>query len=402
MFADFKKAFKKDESNTKLPEAVVAALSESLPPGFKYAQIDKESMGIVPTTDQLKINIKLKMPLNFTPSTTEELMEFLYRTQQELESPSKYIELNGHKFTANEFIKFPFKDTKLSEEFTKLIIKPEPFPDPFPIELELIDEHEPIKKVIYIQRQPYPHMSKSLFKSIDKGALEVSYIIDEKKMDLSLTINININRAKNVIDIVEASKLYKGFIQGKIKFSGAVLNAVPERKEDDSLFEQIIFWEKVDMVARKLNVEFKPQENMTQEDVFWIEKLYLSFVVEKPYKEYIKVNKFTTKTNQSIDTRSFIDSNGISFQFTQNEEIELLGVKLSLFSLVAWFDLRVSNINLLDEKSFNYEFVIEPTTDKGIYQSIRHFKNQNEAIEYRNKFTEVSEEMQNADMLNID
>lgn len=106
-------------------------------------------------------------------------MEYLYRTQQELSVPTKSIEINGHSFTPEQLINFPLSETKVSNEDFNLVIKPYPFPEPFPVFIEIKDE-EFIRKDFQIKRKPYSNMEKSQFKSIDNGPLKLSYIIDEK------------------------------------------------------------------------------------------------------------------------------------------------------------------------------------------------------------------------------
>jgi len=392
MFSNFKKAFKDDESNTKVPDAVIEALSDHLPDGFTYTQIYNEVIGVVPTTGQLNMKVNISYPLDFKPASTQELAEYLYRSQQELEVPTNSVEINGHKFTHEELISFPFSENMMSKE-GKLVIKPAPFPDPFPVYIEY-KEKENIKKYFQMKRQPYPDMEKSMFKSIDSGPLTLSYIMDEKNNDLNLTVNVNIDQANKPLEVVEAFKIYHGFIQGKIKFNGADLNAVPNKSEDSESIKEIInFWEKVDLIGSKIDKNFKPKENISLNDVIWIEKLYKSFIEDQPYKEYFKINKLTTEIID-IDKTEVINNEGFALQFSNFEEIKLFDVNLSLFNLVALFNLKVIDII---EKNEKYEFIIEPITNKGVYRSIQHFINEKEANKY--KASEILQKFQNADTI---
>lgn len=397
MFSNFKKAFKVDESNTKIPDAVIEALSDRLPSGFEYTQIDKETIGVVTTSEQMNMKVRLKYPNDFEPKSSMELMEYLYRTQQELTVPTNTIEINGHSFTPTELFTFPLTETEVSNEDFKLVVKPSPFPDPFPIYVELEDD-EVNGKYFQIKRQPYADMGKSQFKSIDNGPLNLSYIIDEKNRSLNLTLNLNIDKSNSPKEAVEAYKIYDGFIQGKIRFNGAVLNAVPNKNEDlDSIKEVIKLWEKVDLIGRKLNLAFKLNDNLSQNDVLWIEKLYKSFIEEKPYKEYIKIDNLTTEI-VDIDKKEIMSSKGLALQFTNKEDIKLLGKNITLYNLVALFDLKV--IEIIEKDGLKYEFKIEPTTKDGTYRSIKHFINEKELTGYNP--SEVLQEFQNAEFINLD
>ncbi|MCG3086384.1 abortive infection system toxin AbiGii family protein [Sporosarcina cyprini] len=397
MFSNFKKAFKVDESNTKIPDAVIDALSDNLPVGFKYTQVDKEAIGIITTSERMQMKVNLKYPYDFKPESTEELMEYLYRTQQELSVPTNSIEINGHSFTPEQLINFPLSEIKVSNDDFNLVIKPYPFPEPFQVFIELEDK-DFTRKNFQIKRQPYAHMEKSHFKSIDIGPLKLSYVIDEKNHSLNLTLKLNIDNADNPKDAVEAYKIYNGFIQGKISFNGAELNAVPNKNEDlASIKEAIKLWEKVDLIGEKLKKDFKPNDNLSQNDVLWIEKLYKSFIKEEPYKEYIKIDSMATEV-VDIDKEEIMNSKGLALQFINNEEIKLLGENIILYNLVAMFDLKV--IEILEKEDKKYEFIIEPTTNNGIYRSVQHFINENDINKY--KPFELLQGLQKAELLSSD
>lgn len=139
---------------------------------------------------------------------------------------------------------------------------------------------------------------------------------------MNLSLNLNIDNADSPKEAVDAYKIYYGFIQGKIRFNGADLNAVPNKNEDlGSIKEVIKLWERVDLIGEKLKIAFKPNDSLSQNDVLWIEKLYKSFVEDEPYKEYIKVDSMTTEI-VDINKKELMSSKGLALQFTNNEEIK--------------------------------------------------------------------------------
>jgi hypothetical protein len=117
------------------------------------------------------------------------------------------------------------------------------------------------------------------------------------------------------------------------------------------------------------------------DDAIMAEKLYRSFVEEKPYKEYKKLNKITISGVKEFNIEDFKIYESLFFHFVHNNEIELWGVKLNLFNSVGIFDFKVSNI--VHTETNEYELLLEPITDKGIYESSRYFVNGEEAENYK-------------------
>lgn len=392
MFTDFKKAFLNDERNTKIPPTLLDALSDQLPEGFRYVQVSKEAVGIVPITKQ--INITVPLPLHDKLDSPKKLLEYLYRTQEEIEIPSDYIFINGHKFTPDQFISFPLKNTSVSNDDFKLVLKPAPFPDPFPIQVA----YGEIRKTFYMQRKPFPEMTKSKFKSIDDGALEMVYIIDEEKSEIQITLNIDVARAINVNDVIESFEMYKGFTEGKITIFNQRINALPDTQSIDSIDEIIKFWKKVKAVEEKLNVKFNPNTNVTIDDVSWIEKLYKSFVENKPYKEYVKLDNIIIDKDSTINQDELLNKQGLSLQFIQSANIELFGVVLPLINFVTWFDLRIYNI--VEKSDLKYELLIEPIK-KDISQVVKHFMTMEQAEDYQRHFQQNVSELANAELIDL-
>lgn len=203
----------------KIPEEILNSLSEKLPDGFVYTNVGQEAVGITPQSSEmqlqgLSVELPDDLPGNFKPSTINELTEFMYRTQSKIKlkpDQDNCITINGTRFKMDEFIDFPLQDIKLGEFEISMV--PQPFQPPF----EIILEDNGIAKKFSIQRQPYADMSKSLFKTIDNNALEISYIIDEIEYNLQLNFKLNVERARSIKEVIEVFKLYLSCIKGDVK-----------------------------------------------------------------------------------------------------------------------------------------------------------------------------------------
>ncbi|PGU27371.1 abortive phage resistance protein [Bacillus cereus] len=399
MFANFKKAFKRDESdNQKIPQAILDAMSDNLPQGLKYTQIDKEYCQVEPEQGTITFkfdNLKIKIPKDIKLSTAEELAEFLYRTQQVLETNTDVITINEKEIQLSEYIKNPYKE--IDTDSFKFVISPEPFGEPFPLKVEY-DEGNIVKEFL-IARQPLADMHKSLFKSINSDVLEIQFTVNEENRTLKFNVHMDIKKAETVLEIIEAFKMYIAFIEGEIKIGGMRLNPVPIEKERVAAGTALAYWEMVQTVAGKLNVQFKPNEGEDVENGEWIAKLHRSFVENKPYKQRSGTASFITEPKGQWDGQELIKKGAMALQFTQNEVIKIYGVDIPLYSAVALLNCKVESITPVERPDKKYEFKIVPADDKGIYEATRHFSTKNDFDKTFKDMGEVLEELSKAEEL---
>ncbi|WP_246503548.1 abortive infection system toxin AbiGii family protein [Clostridium polyendosporum] len=398
MFSNFQKAFlKKSEINELIPKEIVKSLGEKLPEGFEYKCIGHDTCGIAPTSLQLNIGMSIEIPddlfKEFKPSTMHELMEFIYRTQRQLKvvpDEEGCILLNGIKFKIEDMIKFPLEDKIMVG--TELYIRPEPFQPPFKVRIE----GEGITKHISFQRQPYADMHKSYFKNVDDSVLQISYILDEKNNTIKFIFNIDIEKSKNAKEIIEGLKLYQSCLKGEVKIAG--INLAKFIDEDKAIEKTIEFWNRICQLERKLDVEFLLDFPIKIDDITWIEKLYRSFVEEKPYKQYVNVDKITIRKIDKYNKEELTTSSDLMFYFVQNSELEIWGVKINMYDGVGLFGFKVSDIVLTNKEMAEYELLLKSTTDSGIYQSIRHFAKKEEAEKYKS----CIKDLENGKLISID
>ncbi|PER99156.1 abortive infection system toxin AbiGii family protein [Bacillus cereus] len=397
MFANFKKAFKKDESDTKIPKAILDAMSDSLPSGLKYTQMDKGYCAIIPEKGELKFkfeNLKIKIPKNIKLTTAEELTEFLYRTQQVVETETDVVTINNHKIKLSDFVKHPFKE-KTFEKGSKFSIQPESFGEPFPLKVE--HENGQIAKEFLIERKPLADMHKSLFKSINEDVLEITYTLDEQHHNLKFNVNVDLQKAKTVLEIIEAFNIYIAFIEGKIKIEGMLLNPVPIEKERVAAGTALDYWKTVQAVAEKLDVQFKPDEGEGAVNAEWIAKLYRSFVEKKAYKQRSGTASFITGSKGDWDEKKLLEKDAMALQYTLNEEIKVYGVDIPLYSAVALLNCKVESVIPVEGLDRKYEFKVIPADEKGIYQAARHFSTKEDFDEVFKNMGEVLEELSRAE-----
>ncbi|MFW2487823.1 abortive infection system toxin AbiGii family protein [Clostridium chromiireducens] len=397
MFASFNKAFKQEkETMYKIPEIILENLNDKLSDGFEYVQVGNDMCTIMPKEKEVKIKANLKLKNMDGINNTSEAIEYLYRTQQEVEVSGKCIELNGVKFDINELIKMPLSNKKFDDLNGKLILKPHEFPKPFKLMVGYNDKNIEM----LFQRQPYADLHKSLFQSIDRKSLIISYIVDEIANDMTINIHINISEAESVEEIVEISKIYKCFMSGEGKIANIKLNrGFDNLTEEDGLDSLIEFWNKVNLISKELGILFNPINYILKEDVNLVERLYRCLVEDKPYKEIADLENLTVKCSEELDEKQFINKDGIVLQFLEGKTYELLEEKFDIYVLITWCNVIVKDTELIDKENLEYKFIIDMDSDKKMFRVIKYFKNKEVAEKYRESLSRNVIDLENVEII---
>lgn len=393
MFVSFNDAFGRKKHDIKVPEEIIAFLSEQLPENFQYTSTKHGALVLMPdekTEMKMKIAIKVAVP-DQELKTSNDLMEYLYRTQQEVPVEGEKITINGYEFKVSDLVKFPLS----SQEpiFSRFLLSPEPFQPPFPIKIG----GGGVFKEIIVQRKPYADMNKSLFESVEDCAFTISYIIDEKEHSLKIDFNIDIKKSKSIKDIVESLILFASAQKGEMNLFGNEMVLPSSEIIDEGFNETIKFWEKIIMIEDRLKVKFSPEIPVSNEDALWFEKLYRSFVEEKPHKEYVKLTKFSVTEPEGFEELKTKSELGLSLTFINEYDLTLMGVTISIYDATALFNLSVKDIVPTDSKSNIFDVFVEPSNDEGIYQASRAFTSSASAHDY----LLLSEELKKAELIKL-
>ncbi|MEC0091509.1 abortive infection system toxin AbiGii family protein [Paenibacillus macquariensis] len=387
MFANFRDAFKKDKQEISVPKEILDYLNSKLPKNFKYAK-GPEGAAILTTTNNREMQMEISVaPYNDELKTAEEIMEYAYRTQQEIPLENSSLTINGKKFDFTDLIKFPLTANQEMQEF---IIAPEPFPPSFVITLQ----GGAIDKQVMVERKPYADMHKILYGSVQDEAFTVSYVLDELKGMMKFNFNINIDKAKSIKEIIESLTLYDAFQKGSAKISGYPF---PEADKSDldnkENLESLKFWNMVYELEKKLGVSFVPELPLSQDDAMWFSKLYRSLIDETPFKQYVKMDKFSSP-DAHLFKKALEEDQRISINYIQKSELIIMAVSLTIFQAIGIFNFVLKEVIDTQQKK-SADILIEPADDTGIYTSTRIFLNVDEAKTFKMNNTEL----QNADEL---
>ncbi|MGX5524027.1 abortive infection system toxin AbiGii family protein [Bacillus toyonensis] len=398
MFANFNKALlNNNQKDTKIPKEVLGSLNESLPNGFVYVEIENGD-GVVGLTSNssgmefggLSFDLNKDVFAEFKPSNVKEVLEFLYRTQRTYtisKDADEYITINGIQFKIDEIIKHPFKESEKGKY--DITLNPQPFPEPFKLNFE----GKGVKKDITFKRQPFADMQKVLLKNIDNETFNISCVVDERDKHLKFNFSLNLENTKTVEETVEALKLYYAFVSGDIKLNGAELNKYTVKEaEKTSVLETIKFWEKVMELQEKLKVTFPPKSQLEIEDIVLIEELYRTLIEGKPFKKYINISELTLTGTD--DLGHLLGQKGLSMSFHHHDNVKVFGVNLDLYSIICYFDFKVTDIKSseIDKDGVSkYILLVEPLEGRKTYQSSIHFSTEQELKDYEVNNTELQD-----------
>lgn len=395
MFVNFNRAFNNNKREVKIPEVILQYMSDKLPEGLQYVQIDRDTCGIMSKDNELSITVPIEVPSNIKLNDNTKLMEYLYRTQTELEIKSEYIKINGNRIKVSEMFIRPL--AKNDFEGGCFVIRPEPFPGP----IKLTVGCQEFNIEFEFERQPYANMNKMLFKSINNNIVEISYIIDEIKMSLSVNIKLHLSNAVSAEEVVYAYKIYKAFKSGTATLGNMEINT-KSNDTNDEIYKNIDgiieFWNRVDELGKNFKVLFKPKQNLNQEDYLYVQKLYKSLIEDKTYKEFATLNNILVTLSEEDNDDKLIPEFQ-SIQYIEQVNLELMNVNLDIWSVITWFDIKVIEKELIDSKKNLFKLSIGTTTDKGMYKVVKHFKTKEEAIAYRENISNEIENLTSSEVI---
>lgn len=368
MFVDFNKVFKEKNTIYNIPDPIIKALSNELPHGLKYTLLDSETCVIVPEEGDLKITIDIDNDDLSEIDSTKDLMEFLYRSQKKLEIKSRKIKLNGHEFDVSEILKSPLRDEELIG-LTRCFIVPERFPEPFDL---IFNYNSGEKFYLKMQRQPLADLKKSLFKSVGLSAIELSYIIDEENHRMDMKFDLNLDKAENIQEMIEASKFSYHMISGDVKIGTIPIKAnINYKFNKDNLKEIIDFWKKVEQISTVLNCSFQPKVNILRGDMKLVNDLYKSLILGEDIEELHPQMQLEIGFTEEPDIDSFKKSN-IGFKFTMIQLFNLLDEEISVNCSKEITNFEINKVIKKENEKYTYVFSLEPIDTKGILEKIRY------------------------------
>ena len=393
MFVDFNKVFgKTPQTELKIPQALIDQLSSKLPDAFIY---------VVDSNNNLTISHDGKKDLKYTISgmtleptdqqkeilgddfSFDDIMNLSYNSQKPVPvklKNDKYVNINGTDIPIEQLSYNPFKPYELVIDST--YIYPFPFPPAFTIKIG----NENTKIELSIKRIPNNSLDTMAFKSDDSKCLSIIYYLNPDIHFFSMTMNISLDKATSVQEIIESIEVYNAFIEGKGYIFDSVIHARLDKKNasryDDEALE---FWKKVKKLEDTLGVVFDPHGNELEfNDVCDIEEIYQNLINKAPIRRNTSINSITSKWEVQKDG-IVEDTLGkpIYFEFDGRSTVKLFAQEIELPCIVGIFNAVLSRYEKNEATNECTIFLENESDEKQMYTSTLRFLNKEELLKYK-------------------
>lgn len=365
MLANFNKAFKKDTGYRQIPNEIIQQLNRRLPEGLEYVQIESTSdVVLAPFAEKMQFQINVEVPREVEDNPSR-VAEYLYRTQTTLKihpNENGEILINNIPVPVKDVIVFPLGTKEILKNSVELCVTPKPFPPPFKLKVEFDGE---IKEFL-IQRVPHQSMDRLKFEAINENVIRFSYIIDECNRGINISLHLNIEKAKTVSEIIQATKVYQAFLEGKVKIGDTLFDTKTLNIPNQKFIATLNFWEQVYEVMKLIGKEILPAFPIKFQDAQWVKKLYRCLIEDKMYKEIIEAYSITIQCTEALSgevSKDFVGKT-IGFHFTQKIEVDLFNTKFNLLILQIIPEVSIEKVLLVDKDTYKYEIVVQKSKEK--------------------------------------
>lgn len=391
MFVDFDKVFNnKPQPQVKIPDAFLDYLNrQHLPNGIKYA-MDADGNCII-TTDNSSLTLggfQFAIPpedkkILGKKFSENDVLHLYYNRQKpiplQLKKPGVIV-LNGEEFPVEKVLLNPHNP--INVQSGSFYMFPAPFPEPFHIKVGCAE----YERDVLVSRVPHDSTNISAFESQKEAPLCISYTFNPDSNCLSMNMTFNFSYAKTIRDIVESTRIYNAYLDGKGYICGHPLTSKlagdNARKFEEASAE---FWEKVLKIEEHMGVSFiPPQEDVDYDAICLVEHLYQNLIQKVPIRETEKPDTldgiWTTKSEEDI--KSYIGS-AVYFEFQASRVFDLFGAKFTLHGLVGIINAVLSGFTQKEEKQ--KIILADMSEEKTRYTASLFFKTEEELKEYRDR-----------------
>ena len=368
MFVDFDKVFNdKSQPQVQIPDAFIAYLNKQLPDGLKYT-VDTEGNCTI-TSDDTSFTLG-GFVFTISPDdkkvlgkdyTRDDILQLYYNRQQPIPLQLKkdgYVLLNGEEFPVEKMFVNPHNP--IQKKSGKFFMTPHEFPKPFLLSVGC-DGYE---RKLLVSRIPNNSVGTAAFESEKNAPLVINYFITPEKQTLSMSMSFNLSHAKTIRDIVESTRIYNAYLDGKGYLCGHHLETKLHGKNAKRFEETSAeFWEKVLQIEEFLGVTFTPpHEDIDFDTICIVEQLYQNLIKKTPIRETDKPDTLdgVWEAANEKDIMSAIGS-AVYFEFEATKCVTLFGSKFTLHGLMGIMDAVLSDVS---KKGKKYKIILQNASEE--------------------------------------
>lgn len=396
MFVDFDKVFRKTPQNElKIPKELIDQLSSKLPEGFVYV-VDKDSNNLTISHDG-KEDLKYTISgITLEPTEAqkavlgedysfEDVLKLSFNSQQPVPvrfKDDKYVNINGTDVPIKNLSFNPFKPHEII--LNSAFIFPASFPPAFPVQIGC----NTTTLELSVKRIPNNSLSTKAFESDPSKCLTVRYFFEPASNQFSMTLNISLDKATSIKEIIDSIEIMNAFAEGKGILGGTLIERRLELANSTKYDEKVLeFWKKVKTLEDALNVVFRPNvADLDYEDVCAIEEIYQNIIHQTPIRHNTGINSITSKWEFNKDGIAE-DTIGtpIYFEFDGSVSFELFSQEIELPCIVGVFNAVFANYEKDEEKEECTIYLENESEEKQMYTSRLMFVTKEELLKYKNE-----------------
>lgn len=386
MEIDFNKLKKKEYpeylekyySNIKLSEDV---LSET---NLKYVY-DKEK-DVLNLAQGKEVLFKFKKKINFPEDvkSSDDIDQFLFNSQT-------VISLDYDKSVAViEDVEIPLEDLFLnlsgeSGQF-EYVISPSNFDKKDIIKRTLqFDNNQKDIDLVRVANSESAYTKKYEYNS---HPLKITVYLT-KSNEISISVSTQFDGDTILELLLESLNIQIAFLKKDLHINGVPLYKMDSDNKSGNeeklirMNESFNFWKNVSRLQEKLNLQFNIKFPLDDETMQTLEKLIISFVFEKVYRETYKINTINLKfknieeMHNNIEEIKINDSSAVHWR--ESHEICILGVTTNIYQYFGVSNFHVNSIKT-DDETISVKLIIKEKNDEKMVV-VSKFMLENEVIE---------------------
>lgn len=336
-----------------IPNGYLSYLNNTVPDGFEYQEVKPGVCQLITESGEYRIsgiayslNDEQRKVLGDRCSLND-VIKYMNNSQERIEITLKAdntILLNNTPIKLDMLLKDAYHPLELKSG--QLWMVPKPFPDPIAVTLS----DGTIEKHLMLERMPNRSVDTWTFKTNNDGALNISLVIDMEKQTSKMKLDLEIEKATDVREIVESGKVYQALIEGRGLFMGYKMNAGKGGRSSKMIAKSVVFWEKVFQIEEELGLEFDPSaSDIDEKTVEIVEELYQSLVRKEPFKDGKSVESLSGLQNSEKNDLVSLIGKPILFEFETTNKVELFGSLFEVQAIVMIFNAKIKDVKMVND-----------------------------------------------------
>ncbi|MBC1973740.1 hypothetical protein HCB37_05040 [Listeria booriae] len=379
----FKKALKQPKQGEifMAPKEFLEHLNTNAPSGTHYETEDGIHFQLL-DDEGFTLRFSVKLPDNFRGidiKSSEDFSTLLYRSQQKIEiSDVKYLIGENEVEPERAIEKFGEKIDFSQAKYFILPVDPSPEPQKIPIKFGMN------KYDVLIKHDPYPSLEEIRFKSIEEDIFNLKMTINTSTKKVNFTLTYNFQNAISLDSILRQKTKLLDYATGNVNIFGKDIT-IKDVQTDNSIVKMIDFYEKLEAISRKMEVEFDLKHPIMLSDYINLNKLYYSFIEGSFYYLSKDIESYVISLESIHENLDELLKNNIGITGYELNELTLLNHNFDVYEQFIFKEGRYSGMKEDDLYTFDV------LGDKIMYQKLFLKENRSEEIDFNIIVTELSD-----------